>query len=56
MWCKNISFEKTWYDFKKIIMEEYHDLCELQHINATQAGFCCVKLSSCLQRLKKIYF
>ena len=55
MWRKKLSSEKTWYDFKKLIVEEYHDLCELQHINAAQAVFRRVKLSIRLQRLKQSY-
>ena len=26
MWCKNLSPEKTWADFKKFFAEENHDL------------------------------
>ena len=39
IWRKNISSDKTWVGFNKLFAEEYHDLCELQCINAAQAGF-----------------
>ena len=40
MWRKNLSYDKTWSDFKKLLAENYCDPCKLQHINVTQAGFC----------------
>ena len=30
---------ETWEDFKKFFAGYYHDLCEIQPINATQVGF-----------------
>ena len=39
MWHKKLSSDKTWAGFKKFFAEEYHDLRELQQINATQEGF-----------------
>ena len=38
-WRKNLSSVKTWSDFKKFFMDEYHNLSKLKLINATQKGF-----------------
>ena len=46
---KNISSEKTWDVFKKFLAEEYHYICELQHINSTQLGFNGVDMTITIQ-------
>ena len=38
MWRNKLSSKKIWGDLKKFFAEEYHDLRELQYINATQEG------------------
>ena len=36
--AQEVCSKKTWSNFKILFSEEYHDLQELQKINATQAG------------------
>ena len=36
---KKTSSDKSWENFRKFFDIDYHDLCELQHINETKAGF-----------------
>ena len=39
MWNKKLSSKKSWDEFKKFFMEEYHNPHKLKLVNATQAGF-----------------
>ena len=46
---KNPAYEKTWAAFNKFFAEEYHGIRKLQHINATQVGFCGTNMAITIQ-------
>ena len=39
IWHKSTPSDKTWENFRNLLADDYHNLCEIQSINTTQSGF-----------------